>query len=132
MLLLNPLNVLIPGTCQQLTTSEAFLVASALLQTTVNTIYDESITVKEVQMITSAPHIQQNLEQLLEFQLGDKKLTEDTVKKLHSAKNRLATYERERNQLANLITRWHKHIEAKDHSELSSYLLTSLVHHVIK
>lgn len=116
---------LLPGTCQQLTDSEAFLVASELLQTTASSIYEETITVEEVRMITIEPHAQQNLEQLLELQLRSKEQTAETMEKLQCAKNRLITFERERSQLVSLITRWRTHIQPRDQSELSSHLTTT-------
>lgn len=105
------------GTCEGLTDSRAFLVASELLQSTAKSIDQETITVGEVRVITNEPQVQQNLEHMLGLQLKDKSVTAQTVKKLHSAKCQLEAFEKERSQLVSLITRWRRHIEPKDESK---------------
>lgn len=106
--------VLLTAACEQLAQSAAFLAASELLHTTAKTIDEETITVGEVQVITNEPHAQKNLEQMLGFQPVDKEVI---IEKLRNAKLQVITFERERSQLAHLITRWQRHIAPKDQSE---------------
>lgn len=116
------IHILYAGTCERLTDSPAFLVASELLQTTAMTIDEGTITVEEVRVITTEAHIQQNLEQMLGFQSRDKECIAQTVKKLQIAKSRLATFEKERSQLISLLRKWRRHIEPMNQSKFALQL----------
>ena len=109
--------MLYAGACEPLTASTAFLLASDLLQNTAKTINEDAITVKDVRLITNEPRILQNFEEMLGFWSGDK---EHTMKKLHTAKSQLITFEKESSQLVHLMRRWHGHIEATRESKWCS------------